>query len=284
VSSFSGGILQPTLALPQVIPLILMAPILSRKSCLKDGMENQCKHAFCLIHEMVVLEALELLSNFSIAWKVSKVYVISLTLGLRLFLKFSNFLKMAVTILPPTSSVSRAPTRTPTLPPTRKTSAPVGKTPTKAPAVPTKSPVGAAPTRSPVGGGGSGGRCCPNGYSGLRTLDGCKSFYRCVSGTIVGESTSCPSATLFDTKLSVCNWAYAVKNCVVDPCVTLAPTPSPVATSAPTRRPIGEMATPPKKRPPQEDADGNKDASKLFNDEGGILTARHVVRRIIRGR
>jgi len=75
VSSFSGGILQPIRAHPQAMKLILMVPIRNPKCCLQRGMANLAKNAFCLIHEMVVLEALELLSNFSIAWKVSKVCV-----------------------------------------------------------------------------------------------------------------------------------------------------------------------------------------------------------------
>ena len=39
----------------------------------------------------------------------------------------------------------------------------------------------------------------------------CSRYYRCVNGNVYTET--CPSGTLFDPNLRVCNWANQVTNC-----------------------------------------------------------------------
>jgi len=69
------------------------------------------------------------------------------------------------------------------------------------PPPPTPSPV--APTATPT-------KCCPFGYSGLRSFDNCSSFYHCSGGTVISEPIPCAAGTLFDARIQNCNWKAQV--------------------------------------------------------------------------
>jgi hypothetical protein len=85
-----------------------------------------------------------------------------------------------------------------------------------------------SPTSAPVE---STGGCCPN--DGLRPYDGCKSFFTCADGLVVGAVMSCPDDTLFDEENQACNFPSAF-TCGPEDCIipTQAPTPTPTPTLA----------------------------------------------------
>merc|ERR1711862_331712 len=79
--------------------------------------------------------------------------------------------------------------------------------PTKTPAQPT-----AVLTASPVQPG-----TCPSGYSGLIATSDCEGFYHCWNGSLInGNPTPCPSGTLFNFDLQVCDWKSNV-DCAQNP-------------------------------------------------------------------
>jgi len=78
---------------------------------------------------------------------------------------------------------------------------------------PTQSPV--PPTGSPPT--GTGDRCCPPGFNGLKAWNNCAQYYHCVEGIVTGDLIEVPGGTLFDNNIQNFNWANQV-TCVVDSC------------------------------------------------------------------
>ena len=73
---------------------------------------------------------------------------------------------------------------------------------------PSPSPI--TPTPPPVSGGGSP-QCPPNGYVLIPSAK-CEGFYHCMNGAIMGDMVLCPTGTLFNKDVSVCDWPSNV-NC-----------------------------------------------------------------------
>ena len=50
---------------------------------------------------------------------------------------------------------------------------------------------------------------CPPSFTGLVAAKECSAFWSCHAGKAVGI-TSCPTGTLFNSSLQICDWAYNV--------------------------------------------------------------------------
>jgi len=90
--------------------------------------------------------------------------------------------------------------------------------------LPTPSPSSAPSTAEPTATNFSvGAKCCPSGHTGPRPYDFCSKYYNCVDGDVDYSTTyDCPSGTLFNKDTNICEKESQV-TCVVDSCVTVAP-------------------------------------------------------------
>jgi len=136
-------------------------------------------------------------------------------------------------------------------------------------AAPVRAPVPQqeSPVAAPVG----GEMCCPTGFSGLRPLNNCRSYYQCLNGKLTGSPSTCSEGMLFDEAIQNCNWEASVSMCNVDRCgeskggqqpkppVAPAPVAPPRVTPAPTRTPqaapIQPLVSPPVPPPVQSSPD-----------------------------
>jgi hypothetical protein len=125
----------------------------------------------------------------------------------------------------------------------------------------------APPTNAPVA-----SPTCVSGHTGLTLAPGgCTHYYHCVEGSIVGESTPCPSGTLFSESLQHCTWTYNVD----------CDNPSPVSL---TQAPVSPTLAPVPPTPPTTDDDepscssgytglrAYKQCTKYYHCVNGVVT------------
>jgi len=126
----------------------------------------------------------------------------------------------------------------------------------KAPGISDENPV--APMLPP-----SADACCPEGYTGMRALEGCAAFNHCVLGVVTGTPVPCAPGTLFDPVARICNWADQVV-CEIEPCEmpSSAPSESPIA--SPTMSPIAVVAPVATESSPVADPEGGSSGSSVM--------------------
>ena len=130
-----------------------------------------------------------------------------------------------------------------------KTTSPTKQTtssPIKSPVVvPTNPPI-ESPSWSPIS--------CAVNFTGLKATNGCTQFYSCVGGLLIPDIDillTCPSNTLFDESLQICNW-FASVDCKgeTSPPVTFSTeSPSKQQTLNPTLSPIRNPTASPVQQP-----------------------------------